>query len=163
MPWTSPATFIPGQIIAAADLNSQLRDNELYLLAGRPVGYVVRQGSADYVTSSTSFVDVDAANAILTLTLNGSRALVIATGTMEAPVGQDMYFDWIVDSTTRAGGSSGVSQSNNNNQRQQFTAIGFFNGLSAGVHTFKLQYRSASGAATLHNNGQPLTLFGVEI
>jgi len=163
MPWTIPATFSPGQVVAASDLNSQLRDNELYLLAGRPMGYVMRQGVADYTTTSTTFVDVDATNLILTLALNGSRVLVVATGTMEAAVAQDMYFDWIVDSTTRAGGSNGVSQSNNNNQRQTFTALGFFSGLSAGVHTFKLQYRTVGGTATLHNNGQPLTLFGVEI
>jgi hypothetical protein len=163
MPWTTPQTWTPGQVVAASDLNSNIRDNALYLFAGRPLGYIQRTGSADYSTSSTSFVDVDAANLILNLTVSSGRVLLLATGTLVNPVNSGIAFDFILDSTTRAGGANGVLLSESNNNAQIFTALGLFTGLAAGAHTFKLQYRALSGTGTIYNNGVPLTLLGLEI
>ncbi len=168
MPWNIPVTWTPGQIVAASDLNSQLRDDLNYLLAGRPTGFVVRSGTSDYTTSSTTFVDVDATNLILTLTLNSSRVLLVASALINASAsGGACYLDWIVDSTTRAGGTSGLvnnAVAGGGTQVHAVTAIGLFTGLSAGAHTFKLQARgNGTGSANILNNGPVITLFGLEI
>lgn len=168
MPWNTPITWSPGQVVAASDLNGQIRDDLNYLLAARPNAYVVRSGTSDYTTTGTSFADVDAANLLLTLTLNGSRSLVIASALINASLsGGACYLDWIVDSTTRAGGTNGVANNavaGGGTQIHAVTAIGLFTGLSAGAHTFKLQYRgNGTGSANVLNNGPVITLFGLEI
>ncbi len=168
MPWTQPITWTPAQVVAASDLNAQMRDNLLYLLASRPIAAVNRVGAADYTTASGSFVDVDASNLILTLTLNGSRALVVATALIVGTVaGGGCFLDWIVDGTTRAGGSAGLvgtAVPTSGLSIHAATAIGLFTGLAAGAHSFKLQYRgNGTGGATVYNNGLPITLFGLEI
>lgn len=163
MPWTTPQTWTPGQVVAASDLNSNIRDNSLYLFAGRPLGYVQRTGSADYAISSTTFADVDAANLILTLTISSGRVLCIASGGLLNPVSSALALDFIADSTTRAGGVSGVLLSQFSNTGQVYTAVGVFSGLSAGSHTFKLQSRVLSGTGYLYNNASPITLLALEI
>ncbi len=168
MAWTNPITFTPGQVVTATDLNLNIRDNELYLLAGRPAGFVVRQGTADYSTTSASFVDVDAANLILTLTLSGSRVLVIAHALINASLSAGAcYLDWIVDSSARAGGTGGVANnaiSGGGTQIHGVTAIGLFSGLAPGAHTFKLQFRgNGTGTAFILNNGPIITLLGLEV
>jgi len=163
MPWTTPQTWTPGQVVAASDLNSNIRDNGLYLFAGRPLGYIQRTGSADYSTISTSFVDVDAANLILNLSVSSGRVIVTASGTFAPPAGSSIALDWIVDSTTRAGGANGVLMTQLSNTPQVFTAMALFTGLSVGAHTFKLQYRVLSGTGSVYNNGVPLTLLALEV
>lgn len=53
MPWNTPITWSPGQVVAASDLNGQIRDDLNYLLAARPNAYVVRSGTSDYTTTGT--------------------------------------------------------------------------------------------------------------
>ncbi|MHB8625618.1 MAG: hypothetical protein ACYDBJ_04510 [Aggregatilineales bacterium] len=168
MPFSPPITWLPGQVVAASDLNSNIRDNSLYLLAGRPTGFTQHVGSSDYSTASTTFVDVDATNLILSLTTNGSRVMVAAlcmvSGTLAAG---GCFLDFIVDSTTRVGGTNGLISTaiaGGGTQLHAVTAIGLFTGLAAGAHTFKLQYRgNGSGSATIYNTNIPVTLLAWEM
>jgi hypothetical protein len=168
MPWNTPRTWLPGEVVTASLLNAQLRDNLNQLLAGRPLAYVCRTGSADYSTSSSSFVNVDATNLALTLTLNGSRALVVATALIAGSLNNSIcYLDWIVDGSARAGGTNGLVQSalgTTGTVFQTATALAVFSGLAPGAHTFTLQYRgNGNGDASVLNNGQAVVLFGLEI
>jgi hypothetical protein len=47
MAWTTPVTWATNQLVAAGDLNAQIRDNENYLLTPG-YGAVNRQGASDY-------------------------------------------------------------------------------------------------------------------
>lgn len=168
MAWTTPETWVPGQVVAASDLNSNIRDNTLYLFSGRPVGFTQHVGAADYSTASSTFVDVDATNLILTLTTTGSRVLVAAMALIGGSLAAGgCFLDFILDSTTRAGGTSGLIStaiSGGGTQVHAVTAIGLFTGLSAAAHTFKLQYRgNGTGNAIVYNTGIPVTLLAWEL
>jgi len=78
MPWTTPATFTGGQLVGASDLNTQLRDNLLWLGGS---GGVITQ----YVTvlmntgvATTSNVPVAIAGAV-TPTMTTASGLVLVS------------------------------------------------------------------------------------
>lgn len=50
--WTTPATFINGQLVAASDLNTQLRDNSTVLRAGGVA--ITSQAAGDIITASSA-------------------------------------------------------------------------------------------------------------
>jgi hypothetical protein len=168
MSWNTPRTWTPGEVVTASLLNAHLRDNLNALLAGRPLAFVCRTGSADYSTSSTSFVDVDGTNLALTLNLNGSRVLLVATALIAGSLSNSIcYLDWAADGSARAGGTNGLIQSaigTTGANFQAVTALAAFSGLSPGSHTFTLQYRgNGNGTASVLNNGQAVVLFGLEV
>jgi hypothetical protein len=169
MAWTSPLTWQAGQVVTASDLNTHLRDNLNYLLAGSPLSYIVRTGSTDYATSSTTFTDVEATQFSLTLALSSGRALVVATALIVSDNSNGCcYLDWLnVESGARAGGASGLVQNALGVGGTVFnpvTAIGVFNGLPSGLNTFRLQYRgNGNGNAQVLNNGIAVVLLGMEL
>lgn len=61
MTWTTPVTWATNQLVTAANMNEQVRDNLNYLLA-KPTVKILGDTGANYSTSSTSFVDVDVTN-----------------------------------------------------------------------------------------------------
>jgi len=168
MPWTTPLSWQPGQVVAASDLNVQIRDNLFYLLAGRVLAQAQHVGLADYTTTSTAFVDADATNLALTLTINSGRALliamVLASGTL---TNGGAYLSWNVDSGVALGSPYGLLSTalpGVGGQLHALTVIGAFTGLSVGAHLFKLQYRgNGTGGATIYNTSLPITLLGLEI
>ena len=147
MAWTNPATWTPGQVISATDLNTHLRDNLVYLLS-RPTSVVKRDNNANYTTTSTSFVDVDGTNLKITLTLSGSAVLlgftVMATN--------NAMFDILIDSTRYAsGGVDGLMASPDASlTKSPVSASILITGLSAAAHTFKLQWKASTATATLY-------------
>jgi hypothetical protein len=167
MPWTSPKTWQPAEIVTAAALNAHLRDNLNYLLAARPVAFTCITGSADFSTASTTFVPVDAALTV-GLTLAGSRALVIATALISGTLsGSICYADWRVDGAARAGGANGLVQSAIGTTGANFhpvTLAAVFGSLTPGVHSFQLMFRgNGTGNALVLNNGIPITLIALEV
>jgi len=78
MSWVSPRTWVTDEIVTAAQLNEQLRDNTLHLrnrLQNR--GYYTTTGS--FATTSTSYVDVTSATLTITPTVNRIQLLVTAS------------------------------------------------------------------------------------
>ncbi|MEP7285401.1 MAG: hypothetical protein ABI947_06505 [Chloroflexota bacterium] len=169
MPWNTPITFTPGQVVSATDLNNNVRDNANYLLSGRALAKVVRTGARNYSTTGFTFVDVDATNLILNLTVNSGRVLCIATGAWYNAAGTviDLYMDWILDSVTRAGGAQGslrVQTTTTNFPFQPFICVAQFSGLSVGSHTFKLQFAASAGnTVSIANASYPIVLHAFEI
>lgn len=147
MAWTTPATWTTNQLVSASDLNAQIRDNMSFLFNGQSVSSVVRNGT--YSTTSNSFVDVDAVNLILTLTVTTGRVLIVAYGQAACSNTASAYtdVDIILDSLTRAGNTTGLFNIPPNTTLP-FVAGALFTGLSAGSHTFKLQYRNRVAGGT---------------
>lgn len=166
MAWTTPATWTAGQIVNASDLNTQIRDNENYLLNGIARANLVRVGGANYTTASVTMVDVDAANLILTLaSVASGRIKAEATfsifGSSAGAIGG--FFDLIMDSTTRSGGGGNIGSSycisGAINVVDRFiTVVGEWTGLSAGSHNVKLQWCAAAGTIGMGNNGIPISM-----
>lgn len=74
MAWTSPRTWVPGEKVLASLLNAHLRDNLLHLK--EPPTAAVKSTTA-YTTTSTSFVDINAALEASIVT-TGGRLLIVA-------------------------------------------------------------------------------------
>jgi hypothetical protein len=110
--------------------------------------------SADYTTTSTTFVDVDGTNLALTITTGARRCLVGLVGTagMSAGTADEPMFDIAVDGT-RIGAAFGLwsVRASGNLDRGNASGTVLTDALSAGSHTFKLQWRVFStGTAILH-------------
>jgi len=163
MPWHSPPTWSPGYVVTDTDTDNYLRDNPNYLLGGRPDTSGAITGFADYGVGVTTFADVDATNLILSPTLSGSKYLCVCLMTVAAAASHYLYLDWIVDSTTRAGGVNGLVGAYNG--ICSLAVIALFQSLSAAAHTFKIQARidTAGFTGTIYRNSLPITPWGMEV
>ena len=161
MTWTAPATWTAAQVVGATDLNTQLRDNLIYLVGGgSPPAAIVREGVADYSTSSTSFVDVDVTNLIRTITPQGGKiwGWFACRLTADNTASSEAQVDVILDSTTRFGGTNGAAYQPQNSAN--WICFPFYFSTTAGVaHTIKPQYRNKVAATTtISNNAHPVVL-----
>jgi hypothetical protein len=143
--WHTPATWTVGQLVTATNLNEQLRDNLEFLKTPPTSLYNLNQGS-DYTTTSTSFVDVDATNLSLTINTAGGDVLIVFLGFGAGSA--RLYFDIAIDGVRMAGDDGFFSAVQNSNG--PLTLVALKQGLSAGSHTFKLQWKVNSGTGTLY-------------
>ncbi len=154
MGWTTPATWNPGQIVSATDLNTHLRDNMNYVGTGRPKMVQKVDNNADYTTTSPTFVDAHATNLAATITTNGGAVQVSVTGMYaNPPTAGAGYFDVAVDGTRiGSAGADGLCRVNppSGSPPSPFSFTVIVTGLSAAAHTFKLQWKVASGTGTLY-------------
>ncbi len=147
MGWTAPATWNPGQVISATDLNTHLRDNLNYLLSGRARQTIKRDNNADYSTSSTTFVDIDSTNLSITLNLSGTAVLLLFTA-VGTPSSGVAFIDFDIDGTRfAAGGVDGMGILGN---RSVATIAALVTGLSAGSHTFKVKWKTNTSSTTIY-------------
>ena len=149
--WTSPKTWATGELVTAALLNTHLRDNLEFLKAPPTTVYVLNE-SSDYTTTSTAFVNVDNTKLALALTTNGGDVLISFHGMLlSSSNGRVISLDVEVDGV-RLGGDDGliaahwVSGVLVSASSVSFTVLA--RGLSAGNHTFKLQWKLNIGSAT---------------
>jgi hypothetical protein len=150
MAWTTPATWAVDQLVTATDLNTHLRDNLNALKTPPSAHYEANQGS-DYTTTSTSFVDVDSTNFALTITTAGGDVFLGFHGSVESSGPSGICFDVLVDGVAQVGGNDGIVRvrpdSGSDGHCPSFARL--VSGLAAGQHTFKLQWKTFSGTATL--------------
>lgn len=152
--WTPPITWNPGYLVTAGDLNAQLRDNLEFLKAPPFASFIANEGS-DYTTTSGSFVNVDntAGKFNLTLVTYGGPVLVCFSGNIiRSTSPQRVYFDVELDGVRLAGddGILGIGDPSNISPGTPVTLLWWKTGLAAGSHTFKLQWRTTTGTATLY-------------
>lgn len=154
MPWTAPATINPGDSGSSTWMNTYVRDNMNYVLSGRALGYTLRDNNANYTTTSTTFVDIDATNLIQTLTINSGRALIMFQGAMFGTSGFTA-FDFVVDGTRI--GASGVDGLYvgplMTGASAPFCVWAVKTGLSVGSHTFKPQWKNSAGTTVTLYSG----------
>jgi len=148
--WHGTPDWEPGQLVTAADLNAQIRDNVGYLFA-RPIAAVTADENSDFTTTATDFVDIDAGFSVL-LALEGSRARVHFHGVLflqgSSAGTQRAFFDVAVDGVRQAGddGICFVETVNNGVRHVSFTRL--ITGLTPGTHTFRPQWKCYASAGT---------------
>lgn len=145
-----------------------LYDYVQYLLNGNAPTHINREGTSDYTNATTSWADIDATNLIATLTCNSGRVYCEASMSIIPTTGGSSEFDFILDSTTRAGSTNGLVRILTGSIGTLTLPIHYswiFTGLSVGSHTFKPQFRcdTATNTVTVKNNGYPIQFLACEI
>lgn len=98
-----------------------------------------KKADASYSTTSTTFVDVDGTNMSLTITTGARRVLIGFVGSVRNDTaGQSVALDVTVDGTRQGNDHGLVSVANSTSANGSFSYLTA--ALSAGSHTFKLQY-----------------------
>ena len=144
--WTTPKTWSTGEALAASDMNTHIRDN-LGALKAPPTDAYVCDEASDYQTNQTTFVDVDSTNLSLTITTTGGDVMIGFHGHVHAN-GGNCSFDVAIDGV-RDGGDDGYILVYNA-YRSPVNFVRLVQGLDAGSHTFKLQWKVTAGSATLY-------------
>lgn len=149
--WTTPRTYSTGELVTSSMLNTHIRDN-LNALKTPSGGYNRINLGADITTGSTSFTDVDTEFS-MTFTTNGGDVVVFVTGNLtNSGAGVRTYLD-IHESVagSRYGSDDGllIVPSAGSTVYNPFCLAVRIPSLSAASHTFKLQWKTASGTATL--------------
>ena len=119
--------------------------------------------AGNYTTTSTSFVDVDATNLSLTIRTRGGRVLIVVTGLFgQSGSGMNCYMDVAIDGA-REGGTIGLFSSSANSASVNPSASWSYitDALSAGIHTFKLQWAVSGGTGTLFASATAPVVFSV--
>lgn len=170
--WVSPRTWTAGELITASIMNTHVRD-QFTALKTPASGYSIINEGADYTTTSTSFVDIDATDLILTFTTGGGDVLLFFMGSIQhATVGARNYFD-IHESVAaaRLGGDDGLLEVGvaNASAGMPLTLCYRATGLAAVSHAFKVQWKTSTGTVTMYagagtaNHDVHPIFFGYEI
>lgn len=148
MAWTTPRTWSANELVTATIMNTHIRDN-LNALKSPPSGNYEADEVADYTTTSTSFTDIDATNFAFTLNTNGGDVIVTFVGNIRTASGR-VYLTVDVDGSPVAG-DDGICRMGGTGNEEPFAFSYLVTGLSAGAHTFKLQWKMGINAtATLY-------------
>ena len=92
MTWTTPKTWQVDELVTATIMNTHIRDNLNALKTPPSADYDCNE-AANYATTSTTFVNVDATNLALTITTNGGDVLVHFHGTLQNSSSARVYLD----------------------------------------------------------------------
>lgn len=155
--WTTPRTWVTGEVITAAQLNTHVRDNFDYcrqrLDAARPLVSAV--SSAVHNTTSTTFVDIDPGTYVLSITTGGAPLLIGLAGQWRANTsGVDCCIDVELNGTRigHAGYGLAYMQQPGAALTQQIS-FALVRTVAAGTHSLRLQWRVSSGTLTFNPIG----------
>lgn len=140
--WTAPRTWISGEIVTAALLNSHLRDNLDWLKTPTESGRI--QFAADFTSTSATYVDVTGVTT--TLTTNGGGLDVIWRAQISNSGPASVTFQLVIDGVSSELLGSCFTGSATSNVWTIATHVA---ALSAGSHTIKIQTKVASGTTTI--------------
>lgn len=149
MAWTTPRTWVTNEVVTAAIMNQYIRDNQVSLKDPPFAQYVLNEG-ADYTTTSTSFVNVDATDLALSITTAGGVVEIHFHGIVTNSSTAFNNFDVEIDGSPYAGDDGITSGVVSAGVKEQISFTVRKSGLSAGSHTFKLQWKTNTGTATLY-------------
>lgn len=142
MAWTLPRTWVDGELVNAALLNAQIRDNLNYLLAPN-VAYL-KTAAGVLTTTSTVLATLGTAWS-QSLTLNGGHlqfGAQLVTSAAGAGAG-NVVFAVTVDGTPYTAFYQAIGQT-----PQTITFHQLLTGLASGAHTLALQWRANAGTIT---------------
>lgn len=126
--------------------------------------------AGNYTTTSTTFVDVDATNLALTITTGARKVMIgLSAGATHNTNATNLFLDVAVDGTRQGSATTGLAyltvSTAGHTYNPSFTYLS--NTLTAGSHTFKLQWCTNAGQATLYGGttapALPLTFWVQEI
>lgn len=106
--WTNPKTWVTGDVVTADDLNTEVRDNLMYLKSANTYSEV----SADmtYSTASASWADIDPTNLSLSVTTRGGLLMLSFEAVIRMTDDRMTPFFDITINGTRQGGTYGLGQ-----------------------------------------------------
>ncbi|MFN7210461.1 MAG: hypothetical protein ACK4P1_08735 [Aggregatilineales bacterium] len=169
MAWTNPKTWVAGDVVGANDLNEQLRDNLSYLHS-RPHQRIVRVATADYITTSTTFVDIDSTNLSITLTVSSGAVMVGFSGVTLVNTGANVKpaFNFTIDSVPFTSAARGVVCYDQPAGAAVFDGpvsyVALVTDLTVGAHTFRPQWRNiATGTVMLYAVSSPVIFWAMEV
>ena len=141
MTWTTPKTdWTSDDLVAARDMNA-IGENLATLKNPSTAAYL----TAEQIFADTNgdFLDVDSTNLSLTITTSGGDVMVHFDGVLQRHSGRDTdnCFDIDVDGN-RQGGEDGLMRTRIHGTRINESFSRLIRNLSAGSHTFKLQWRN---------------------
>ena len=149
MPWSSPKTW-SSEPLTSADLNRYVRDNQNHI-KDRLDNSISRiaSGATSLTTSSTSFVDVDASRLSVSLRTHGGDILLGFTGTVRNSRDSGVvHFNIAVDGVDYIDDdgiiSCQIASDNDTGNEKPLSFVMLIAGLSAGRHSFKLRWKTAS-------------------
>lgn len=145
--WTTMRDLTTGDLVTEADMDA-IRGNIEYLLNPNIDEYIDTNTATSYSTTSTSFVDVDNTNLNLTITTYGGPVLILVMGALRGPAASEyVYLDVSIDGSREGDTTRGLVAATSTSLQRGSLINMIKTGLSAGSHTFKLQYASESGSA----------------
>lgn len=151
MAWTTPKTWVTGELVTATDLNTHLKDN---LNALRGVPSIVSNFALYSQTNSTGFIDVSSSLNQTVSVSAGSRLHVCMWGSCSMVSGTNVlkkgYFDILLDSNRVGDTTAGLQMINGSTWSGEYILpfnISYITStLASGNHTIKPQYRSEDNA-----------------
>jgi hypothetical protein len=182
--WTAPKTWGTGELVTAADMNTYIRDNLLYLKGANSLTYA--EVNSSYSTTSGSWNDVDSSNLALNVTTSGGLLILGMRGAVRTGNGStgietrsQAEFD-ITRDGNRLGGTHGsmawFPPQNDYSNPGLIPYVRAFQvllpSLAAGSYTFRLQWRcyqynpSGSNTVFLDNSasgGVPVLFYALEV
>lgn len=153
MAYTTPKTW-SSELVTVTDMNTYIRDNMLALKDPPSDNYESDEG-ADYTTTSTGWAQVDADWALTITTTGGDVMLGFVCSADNNTAGEQLYFNVYVSSlATRVVGDDGIctfEMPTSTTSRPQVVSFMFLlTGLSAGSHTFTLQWKVSGGTGKIY-------------
>ncbi|MBN1286160.1 MAG: hypothetical protein JXB47_12250 [Anaerolineae bacterium] len=149
MAWTNIPDKNTGDQMDETWYDTHFKANMEYLL-NPSHQCILRVNSSNYTTTSTSWVDVDATNLAITLTTYGGPVLVVFSGYGSHSVSNgSIYLDIAVDGSRVSGVAGIMITAAATGELQNLSFAVLVTGLSAASHTIKLQWKVATGTATL--------------
>ena len=129
---------------------------------GHQVQRVVVDSVGTYQTTSTTFVDIDAARLSITMTTGASWVLIFLTGTTWNNSSPGNMFDVTIDGV-RQGGANGIHYEVGNVPHG--VSLTWLTQVAAGSHQFRPQWRVSSGTGVLaaSSSTSPVMFAVVEI
>jgi len=132
-----------------ADIKNQMTDNDEYLRNPPQGTYALSTGAANITTASATMVDLTGFTVTVTIQANPGGDVKVSMKLMGRANGTTARFDFLVD---------GVSVTGDNDALGAPGATGFVTieriiAVTAGSHTFKVQWRSTSGTVTWYAAG----------
>jgi hypothetical protein len=151
MAYTDPKTWSESEALTHTDFNTYIRDNQTALKSPPSDSYVCNE-AADYTTTSTSFVDVDATNLSLQITTTGGDVMAhFYLSASNTNIGNFTFFDIDLDGTRIAGDDGMIcARAGSVNGRNAISATHLVTSLAAGTHTFKLQWKCSANTSTVY-------------
>ena len=143
MAWTTPATFTSGQILTAAQMNTNVRDNTNALYGSlRRIGY--ESTSSNITISATSIATATDAFTDITWTAEAATYLIVASWATWVGASGYNYYAYLTD-----GGNNGIAclgQISGADRVGPCTAIYFYT-VTAGSKTINMRFTKESGGA----------------
>lgn len=148
--WTAPRTWVVGELVTAALLNTHLRDNLDWLKTPLESGVVTFSG--DFTTTSTTYTDLTGITT--TITTKGGGLDLFFSCVMFSSTPAQSRFQVLIDGV--ASGVLGQHFNSSTTVPSQFSVFHHIVAQSAGSHTIKLQVLTTAGTLTIKGSSASL-------